>query len=565
MKKQNGFISSSSSVSVSYSTVAHYGDWSNTGTEVYDHTDVSKWTTQAKGSQYSIMTQYYNSYNTTQNLTWNTYESTCYERIEYFLEANEKLGEAYSKSGYYYQNLKNYSATVAKENFYNGFVDLVITMPCEIRLAGIELINPWISERFDSSYTNYWRYLPRRFNIYRVNTENYSENTTENVSYENDIANITDYSGEKQPRPIRYNKLDHDDNMTLLGTYHDVNWKNLSSYKCFFKYNGNDETSINATINSGVTGTATWKCKQLVIRIFETRMKLTHLNINDPTSEGKDTYIQKLIYEYILSKELEYGTTYAGLTPSINQIKVLFGKAGISSDYDFEHGEIQDRNWHFGGQFIRSYKTVSDIKFKSGIDYKLGGIQLLISPDIFSISEMKMYNYAGRDANKVYIGEFDPERSDVIYYGAKNIKQSQYIDITNNAQSITWEHNFNIPANYLQADIFIRFHMDYDSFKVGDIVGNIVNVENAPLSIKITNREVTVSLTNGIGFTNPNTGEFMSFMNGIGIQMDRPGTFDALKAAIDVGANVIDAGSSVAASITGGYPFQIYFVVKRLF
>ena len=50
-----------------------------------------------------------------------------------------------------------------------------------------------------------------------------------------------------------------------------------------------------------------------------------------------------------------------------------------------------------------------------------------------------------------------------------------------------------------------------------------------------------------------------------GIQMDKPGSFDALNAAADVGANIIDAGSSIAASIEGGCPFQLYFVVKRLF
>ena len=57
----------------------------------------------------------------------------------------------------------------------------------------------------------------------------------------------------------------------------------------------------------------------------------------------------------------------------------------------------------------------------------------------------------------------------------------------------------------------------------------------------------------------------MSFMNGVGIQMDRPGNFDAYHAAVDVGAQIVDAGSSVAASITGGCPFQLYFIVKRLF
>lgn len=562
MKKQNGFISSSSSVATSYSTVTTTTAWASTGVNVYDHTEVSKWTTTAKGSQYSIMTQYYDSYNATQSYSWNTYESSCYERIEYFLEANEKLGEPYSKNGYYYQNLANYDSSVARENIYNGFVDLVITMPCDIRLAGIELINPWVSERFDSTYSDYWRYLPSRFNIYRVNTENYTSDGIEKVSYETDVANSTDYNGDSTLRPIRYNKLNNDENMTLLGTYKDINWKSLSSYKCFFKYNPNDEVSVNATTNSGATGTATWNCKQLVIRIFETKVKLNHLNIKDPSS-GSDgyTYIQKLIYEYILAKELEYGTTYGGLKPTINTVKELYGKSGISS----LNNPTDDPNWNFGSQFVRSYNLVKDLRFKSGIDYKLGGIQLLIAPDIFSISEMKMYNYAGRDCNRVYIGEFDPDIQELIYYGAKNIRQSQYIDITEEQSSISWYHNFNIPANYLQADVYLRFNMNYGTFKVGDVIGNIVNIENAPLSIKLTNNMVSVSLTNGIGFVNPSTGEFMSFMNGIGIQMDRPGNFDALQAAVDVGAKIIDAGSSVAASISGGCPFQIYFVVKRLF
>ena len=68
-----------------------------------------------------------------------------------------------------------------------------------------------------------------------------------------------------------------------------------------------------------------------------------------------------------------------------------------------------------------------------------------------------MYNYAGRDANKVYIGEYDPEIKRLIYYGAKNVRQSQYIDINEKTTGVVWEHNFNIPANYLEADVFIRF------------------------------------------------------------------------------------------------------------
>ena len=74
MKKQNGFISSSSSVSTRYSS--YYAG------EAYDHTEVTKWTTTASGSPYSIMTQYYDSYNSAQSYSWTTYESTCYERIE---------------------------------------------------------------------------------------------------------------------------------------------------------------------------------------------------------------------------------------------------------------------------------------------------------------------------------------------------------------------------------------------------------------------------------------------------------------------------------------------------
>lgn len=568
MKKQNGFISSSSTVATKYSTRSITTGTTSTTSTVSAGSSTSSWSSYGKNSPYSIMTQYYSSYDGTQSYSWNTYETTCYERIEYFLEVNEKLGEPFSKSNYYYQSISNYDASVAREDIYNGFVDLVITLPCEIRLAGVELLNPWISERFDSSYADYWRYLPTKFNIYKVNNEYRSSETTDFISYEGDIVNSTNFNDQRSIRPIRYNKLNSDVNLTLLGTYKDINWKNISSYKCFFKYNYDDEISKNATLNSNVTGTATWNCKQLVIRIFETNIKLNHLNTKIPGKTNDSyTYIKELILEYILGKETEYGTTYAGLTPTLDQISGLFGKSGISSAYDFveDPAGINDKNWNFGSQFVRSYKYVKDLKFKSGIDYKLGGIQLLISPDIFSISEMKMYNYAGRDCNRVYIGEYDPEFNDVIYYGVKNIRQSPYIDISKDSNAITWCHNFNIPANYLQADIFIRFNMDYDTFKMGDVVGNIVNVENAPLSIKLTDTQVSVSLNNGIGFVNPNTGEFVSFMNGIGIQMDRPGNFDALQAAIDVGANIIEAGSSVAASITGGCPFQIYFIVKRLF
>ena len=365
MKKQNSFISSSSSVTTSYSS------WRLSGSE-YDHSDVTQWTIAGRGSPYSVMTQEYDSYNSEQSYSWTTYESTCYERIEYFLEAKEKLGEPYSKSCFYYQSIMNYSANVATENIYNGFVDLVITLPCDIRLAGIELINPWVSERFDSTYSSYWRYLPSRFNIYKVNTDSKSSETGEYISYENDIANNTAYDGSKTLRPIKYNKIENDDNLTLLGSYQDINWKQRANCQCFFKYNPDDEYSKNAAINSNSTGTATWNCKQLVIRIFETKVKLNHLNKKDPSSDTGDSYIKNLIYDYILAKELEYGTTYAGSKPTRTQIKQLYGRTGISSAYDFSKADAVDDQWNFGGQFVRSYAYVKDIKFKSGIDYKLG-------------------------------------------------------------------------------------------------------------------------------------------------------------------------------------------------
>ena len=59
---------------------------------------------------------------------------------------------------------------------------------------------------------------------------------------------------------------------------------------------------------------------------------------------------------------------------------------------------------------------------------------------------------------------------------------------------------------------------------------------------------------------------------GSGVQMDRPGNYDALKAARDVGAKVLAAQSMVASKIEAfdptaadSFPFRIYFVVKRLF
>ena len=107
--------------------------------------------------------------------------------------------------------------------------------------------------------------------------------------------------------------------------------------------------------------------------------------------------------------------------------------------------------------------------------------------------------------------------------------------------------------------------MSYDTFNVGDVITNIVNVNNNPLSMKLTGSTIEVNISNGIGFTNPETGEFLTFMKGLGVQMDKPGSYDALKAAEKVGANILDAGSYVSSKMEGDCPFQIYFVIKRLF
>lgn len=563
MKIQNGFISSSSSVSVTYFATPSRITTTSLG-YVTDHIDQYNVYDTGVGSTYGLMSQFYSDYKGTQSLSWQTQASTTYEKIESFLEVTEKLGEPYQKNNLYFQNMENYSPTVALEDgIYNGFVDIVITLPKKARLAGIELINPWVSNRFGVEYASHWRYLPVKFNIYKVNTEDKNgnkilNNALEEISYENDIANNSTVNKERTLRPIKYNSLNGDDYLTLLGSYFDVDWQNISSYKCFFKYNPNDPKSQNTGYNTGTNGTATWECKQLVLRIFETKERVQHLNVKINSTTSK---IEDLIYDYMLSKEIGYGTTYAGKKPTISQIKTLFGKENISAN----NNPTGNGNWNFGSMYIRSYSRVGDFKFKSGIDYKLGGIQLLLAPDVFSISEMKMYNYDGSALNKVYIGEYDNETNEIYYYGGKTVKQSPYVDINNVNSLITWRHNFNIPSNYLEGKIYIRFNMSFSNFEVGDIIDNIVDVDNNPISIKLTNNTISINLSQGIGFVNPHTGKFMAFNGGTGMQMDEPGDYEALAAAIDLGATVISSGSSKAASITGGYPFQLYFVVKRLF
>ena len=64
--------------------------------------------------------------------------------------------------------------------------------------------------------------------------------------------------------------LNQDEGLTLLGSYNDINWNNREYYDCFFKFNPDDETSKNSRMRSSANttlGTATWKCKQIVLRI----------------------------------------------------------------------------------------------------------------------------------------------------------------------------------------------------------------------------------------------------------------------------------------------------------
>jgi hypothetical protein len=555
MKKQNGFISSSSSVSICYTTST--ASQVNSAFEGYNgYYDISAtWSAQTYGTPYTEYTKLYETYNPSTNYSWKTYASTSYMRIEYFLEAIETIGKEYSRNAKTGIPLSFYSRNVAYDDLYNGFVDVVITFPTFIRLAGIELVNPWVNKLM-SDDASYWRYLPSKFSIYRVASEKVNE-ALEQVTYENDVACVSDYAGKTTIRPVRYDSLENDANLMFLGNY-EVSWENKASYKCFFKFNSSDPASVNL-INDANMGTATWECKQIVLRIYETSVSSSTKNINVP---GKNyTYIEEKIREYILEKELAYGTKYVGVDPTIDTIGELIGLSGISSASSFTGYE----NWQFGSSKERSYASASDVEFSSGIEYKLGGIQLLLSPDIFSISEMKMYDYASNRNNKVYVGQWNPDLDHVEYYGAKTIKTSPFIDINPKTGLIKWNHSFNIPPKYLDAKMYIRFKLDYDSFSVGDVVANVVNIQGNPISMKMTGSTIEVNLSNGIGFTNPTTGEFLSFQNGLGIQMDRPGNYDALNAARAAGATIEDAGSSVAAKIEGDCPFQVYFVIKRLF
>lgn len=576
MKHQTGFISSSSSVTITYAT--------RTSSKLVGYSDLVSATTKTQedisyGASHSKINHLQPS-SKNMNLLWKTYESTSYQRIESFLEAVEKLNTPYSKTTKTYFPLSNFAEYIDERNIYNGFVDVVITFPCKIRLAGIELLNPWVNKYTNDVEASYWRYLPSRFSIFKVNDE-LKNNSLKNMTYEDDIAKTDEFGNDKPTfRPVRYDNIESDDRMIFLGRY-EVNWETTPSYKCFFKFNENDKASVNVENSSSNAGTATWECKQLVLRIFKTKMSSDIITGNNITEK---------IAEYIADKETELGTTIAGKQPTpkdvFNRINFFIApddpncpwanysdgeKGTISCDINGKITGMQE--WKFGSHSKRRYDKVGNVKFPAGLEYKLGGIQLLLSPDIFCISEMKMYNYANLTNNKVFIGEWNKDHQGLEYYGAGTLKSSPMIDVSNvKANAITWKHNFNIPPKYLDAKVYVKFKVDFDSFYAGDVVSNLVNADKEPLTMRITGTDITLNISNGICFTNPETGEFLQFKNGFGIQHDREGEYDALKAARAVGAPVLKAQSIVASKIEAidpskgnAYPFEIYFVVKRLF
>ena len=564
MKRQTGFISSSSSVTITYAT--------RTSSKLMSYSDITRTTTktQVDVTEGSSFTRVSAPNNTSQgmDLYWKTYESSSYQRIESFLEAVEKLNTPYSKTTKTYFPVSNYASYIDARNIYNGFVDVVITFPCKIRLAGIELLNPWVNKFTNDKEASYWRYLPSVFSIFKVNDDLKNSNL-QNYTYERDIAKDDRYNEDNQYfRPVRYSNIESDDRMIFLGRY-EVNWETTPSYKCFFKFNENDRASINIGSSSSNAGTATWECKQLVLRIFKTKM----------SNETIDTTVLKRkIKEYIIDREIEYGTTFDGRQPTVDDIDDRYAFTFFTREREFSKADSTDdldgmKRWKFGSYAKRRYHNVNEAYFSAGLEYKLGGIQLLLSPDIFCISEMKMYNYCNSTNNKVFVGEWNKDLQTLQYYGAGTLKTSDLIDVSNaNANAVTWKHNFNVPPKYLDAKVYVRFKVDFDTFYAGDVVSNLVNADKEPLTMRITGTDITLNISNGICFTNPQTGEFMQFKNGFGIQHDREGNYDALKAAQTVGANVLKAQSIVASRIEAidpskgnAYPFEIYFVVKRLF
>ena len=220
MKKTNSFISSSGGWSRTWCT----GTWSavtSTFTQDKNHT-YDNWSTQSTFSTYrtetySQISQSSKSLTDIQTVSWETYESTAYEKIEYFLDATQKLNEGYSnENGMFWQHFAQYDASVALKNVYNGFIDLVITFPVELRLAGIQLINPWANATITSDNYNKWRYLPSTFKIYKVNHEKLND-ALNSYTYENDVAKKTNFANIQSIRPVNHMFLNQDEGLTLLG------------------------------------------------------------------------------------------------------------------------------------------------------------------------------------------------------------------------------------------------------------------------------------------------------------------------------------------------------------
>ena len=446
MKIQNGFISSSSSSSVKYVE--------RTETFTKEKTVFLRYTEEhEKLLSYDIRSKVSKEYNVfkdldndsfSQNLTWKTYSSEAFMRIESFLEATEKLKSAYTKEGMNAIPLYDYSKNAAKLDLYNGFVDVVISFPTTIRLAGLELVNPWNGALPTDEEYNFWQYLPKKFAIFKVNSSKVNA-YGEKLTYAKDIAKKTNVMNESVIRPVFYNEIENDQNLVFLGRY-DVNWENISSYKCFFKYNENDKISVQAENVETNLGTATWECKELVLRIY----KGYDVDFNKTQVKGLDEAnlvsggIVDNIVQYIQNKEIEYGTTVNNKPIDFESTKAFFQtyrrymKSSTNPDINYLkissalNDDVSDANpyktlqIHFGSAFKRRYDRAVDLKFYAGVEYKLGGIQPLLSPDIFSVAEMKMYKYAADvPNNKVYIGEWNERLQELEYYGTGVIKTSR--------------------------------------------------------------------------------------------------------------------------------------------
>lgn len=182
---------------------------------------------------------------TTNSLSWTSIKNTAYRRIESFLNAVEKINSPYESTTKSYMPLMNYSKLVDAEGLYDGFVDVVLTFQTEVRLAGIEITNPWYGTDSDK-----WKDMPSRFLLFKVNDSSVNAEL-ERRTYENSVMQTVSATGEKSMRPIRYDKNESDNNLIFLGKY-DINWESNSSVKCFFRYNQDDQSSVAVELNNSM-------------------------------------------------------------------------------------------------------------------------------------------------------------------------------------------------------------------------------------------------------------------------------------------------------------------------